>query len=73
VTWTAGVANGDDSSPAVTDGIYVSDACEQSYRFDPATGATRWVHSTGCEGGGGKTPVIAAGGIERRSACRCRP
>jgi outer membrane protein assembly factor BamB len=64
VVWTASVANGDQSSPAVTaTGVYVSYACEQSYRFDPATGATRWVHSTGCSGGGGKTPVVAAGGL----------
>ncbi|HEX8343431.1 MAG TPA: PQQ-binding-like beta-propeller repeat protein [Actinoplanes sp.] len=64
VVWTAPVANGDQSSPAVTaTGVYVSYACEQSYRFDPATGATRWVHSTGCSGGGGKTPVVAAGGL----------
>jgi outer membrane protein assembly factor BamB len=64
VVWTAPVANGDQSSPAVTaTGVYVSYACGRSYRFDPATGATRWVHSTGCSGGGGKTPVVAAGGL----------
>ncbi|BCJ50028.1 hypothetical protein Asp14428_15030 [Actinoplanes sp. NBRC 14428] len=64
VVWTAPVANGDNSSPAVTsNGVYVSYACEQSYKFDPATGTTRWVHSTGCSGGGGKTPVVAAGGL----------
>jgi outer membrane protein assembly factor BamB len=64
VVWTASVENGDDSSPAVTaDGVYVTYACEQDYRFDPATGATTWHHSTGCEGGGGKTPVVAAGGL----------
>ena len=69
INWTAGVANGDHSSPAVTaTGVYVSYACEQSYRFAPATGELMWVHSTGCSGGGGKTPVVAAGGLWVREA-----
>lgn len=64
VVWTAGVANGDQSSPAVTaTGVYVSYACAQSYRFDPADGALVWHHNTGCSGGGGRTPVVAAGGL----------
>jgi outer membrane protein assembly factor BamB len=59
VDWTASVMNGDHSSPAVTDdGVYVSYACEVSYKFDPATGANLWTHTTGCEGGGGRTPVV---------------
>ncbi len=57
--WAAGVMNGDDSSPAVTtDGVYVSYACGVAYRFDRTTGAQDWVRTTGCEGGGGKTPVV---------------
>jgi outer membrane protein assembly factor BamB len=64
VLWTQSVANGDDSSPAVTGtGVFVSYACEQTYRLDPATGARVWLHSTDCEGGGGRTPVIADGGL----------
>ena len=59
VKWTAGVANGDHSSPAVTsDGVYVSYACEFTYKLSPATGAEVWSHYTGCEGGGGRTPVV---------------
>jgi outer membrane protein assembly factor BamB len=57
--WTAAVSNGDHSSPAVTDdGVYVSYACEVTYRFNPAGGARQWIHTTGCSGGGGRTPVV---------------
>ncbi|GLZ29399.1 hypothetical protein Lesp02_15890 [Lentzea sp. NBRC 105346] len=60
VLWTASVANGDNSSPAVTDsGVYVSYACEQAYAFKPDSGGLIWHHSTGCSGGGGRTPVYA--------------
>ncbi|MFI0898334.1 PQQ-binding-like beta-propeller repeat protein [Streptomyces sp. NPDC020983] len=62
--WSQPVENGDDSSPAVTAaGVYVSYACEQAYAFDPASGAPIWHHETGCEGGGGRTPVAADGGL----------
>lgn len=59
VLWAASVENGGHSSPAVTqNGVYVSYACEVSYRFDPATGHQIWIHTTDCEGGGGRTPVV---------------
>jgi len=62
VKWTAPVENGDNSSPAVSaSGVYVSYACGQSYDFDPSSGAQIWHRSTACEGGGGKTPVLADG------------
>ena len=62
VLWTGSVMNGDDSSPAVTtNGVYVSYACPQSYRFNPTKGILSW-HFTGpCEGGGGSTPVLYDG------------
>jgi outer membrane protein assembly factor BamB len=64
ILWTAAVENGDDSSPAVTeDGVYVSYACGVSYRFDPSTGLRAWVRTTGCEGGGGSTPVVHDGKV----------
>ncbi|WP_255949965.1 outer membrane protein assembly factor BamB family protein [Streptomyces odontomachi] len=64
VRWTRPVANGDDSSPAVTaDGVYVSYACEQTYAFDPRSGDPIWHHDTECSGGGGRTPVVADGGV----------
>jgi outer membrane protein assembly factor BamB len=62
--WTASVANGDHSSPAVTeDGVYVSYACLRAYRFDRSSGDLDWLHATGCSGGGGRTPVVANGRV----------
>ncbi|MGW1103972.1 outer membrane protein assembly factor BamB family protein [Streptomyces sp. NPDC002540] len=64
VLWTRPVANGDNSSPAVTaNGVYVSYACEQTYSFDPKSGNPIWHHRTDCSGGGGRTPVLADGGV----------
>jgi outer membrane protein assembly factor BamB len=61
IVWTQGVANGDASTPAVTnDGVYVSYPC-QSYDFDPLAGTALWSNNTGCDGGGGGTPVVANG------------
>ncbi len=56
--WSQPVANGDTSSPAVTDtGVYVSYPC-QYYDFAPATGKQIWFAGGGCDGGGGSTPVV---------------
>ncbi|MDR3580443.1 MAG: PQQ-binding-like beta-propeller repeat protein [Oryzomonas sp.] len=61
IAWTQGVANGDDSAPAVSaDGVYVTYPC-QTYSFNPSTGETIWHNSTGCDGGRGATPLIANG------------
>ena len=38
--------------------MYVSYACQQDYRFS-LSGRLVWHHTTGCEGGGGSTAVIA--------------
>lgn len=73
VTWTAAVMNGDHSSPAVGDGgVFVSYACEQTYRFDLA-GNLSWHHATGCEGGGGRTPVLHDGGLYIRDDAGMSP
>ena len=59
VIWTQSVANGDHSSPAVTsDGVYVSYACPNVYKLNPANGAVIWHYAPGCSGGGGKTPAV---------------
>lgn len=59
VLWTSPVANGDNSSPAVTsDGVYVSYACPNVYKLNPLTGAELWHFAPGCSGGGGKTPAL---------------
>ncbi|MEA2482447.1 MAG: hypothetical protein QOC55_394 [Thermoleophilaceae bacterium] len=69
VLWTQPVMNGDDSSPSV-DGshVFVSYACSQAYSFAVAGGTLAWHHSTGCEGGGGKTSVLYGGKLYIRDA-----
>jgi outer membrane protein assembly factor BamB len=62
LVWSAPVENGDESSPVVTSsGVYVSYACQQVYDFDPLSGTLLWHHTSSCEGGGGRTPVIGDG------------
>jgi PQQ-like domain len=64
VAWYAEVENGDDSSPAVSStGVWVSYACGQTYDFNPTSGALIWYRDTDCEGGGGRTPVLAHGDL----------
>jgi outer membrane protein assembly factor BamB len=59
IVWTQPVQNGDNSDPAVTvDGVYVTYPC-WTYDFRPATGESIWNANTGCEGGGGATPVVS--------------
>ncbi len=66
--WTAGVANGNSSSPAVsTSGVYVSYVCPQTYDFNPKTGKQIWHYSGTCEGGGGDTPVLYNGSLYVRN------
>ena len=58
--WTAGVGNGDQSSPTVSnDGVFVSYPC-QAYKFDPLAGTPLWHYAGPCSGGGGKTTAFAA-------------
>ncbi len=64
LVWTRSVANGDNSSPAVTaDGMYVSYACYQTYDFDPKTGEQIWHAGGPCSGGGGATVAVAGGRV----------
>ena len=57
--WTQGVENGDYSAPAVTsDGVYVSYACPQTYKFNPTSGQPIWHYSGQCEGGGGESVAV---------------
>lgn len=68
VLWTAGVANGDSSSPAVGEGgVFVSYACLMAYRFS-LSGSLVWNHRTGCTGGGGRTPVLHDGKLYARDS-----
>lgn len=62
VLWTTGVANGDKSTPAVTnEGVYLSYSCPNVYKLNPTTGALIWRYAPGCSGGGGKTPALYNG------------
>jgi outer membrane protein assembly factor BamB len=61
VVWTAPVLNGGFGTPAVTSaGVYASYPCS-TYDFQPLTGTQIFFTNTGCEGGGGATPVVANG------------
>ena len=62
VLWQAGIDSGDFSAPVVTNtGVYVTNACEDTWDFDPATGTQLWHYQTGCFGGGGTTPALGHG------------
>jgi outer membrane protein assembly factor BamB len=61
VVWSATVWNGGFGTPAVTSsGVYASYPCS-TYDFQPLTGTQIFFTNTGCEGGGGATPVVANG------------
>jgi outer membrane protein assembly factor BamB len=69
VVWMQSVENGDHSSPALSSsGVYVSYACGQTFDMNPLTGALIWHRNTACEGGGGTTPVLAAGRLYVRDS-----
>ena len=69
VLWTGGVANGDNSSPALSGtSVFVSYACDFAYSFARTTGQLQWATSPPCEGGGGKTPVYDNGLLYIRDA-----
>jgi len=69
VIWTSSVMNGGTNSPAVTsDGIYVSYACPNVYKLNPATGAKIWHYAPGCSGGGGKTAALYNGRLYVRDS-----
>jgi outer membrane protein assembly factor BamB len=69
VLWMMPVENGDHSSPAVVLGnVFVSYACPQAYAFNAASGQQLWNYSGGCEGGGGKTPVVHAAQVYVRDS-----
>lgn len=62
--WMQEVENGDSSAPAVTsDGVYVSYACPQTYKFNPTSGNLIWHFSGKCEGGGGDSVAIYQGQV----------
>jgi len=64
---TQSVANGDHSSPSLSDtGVFASYACNQAYGFSQTNLAPLWHYSTYCSGGGGKTTVYSSGNVFTR-------
>lgn len=60
--WQGG-ATGTDGSVAVSaDGVYVAQPC-MAFDFQPLLGTPLWSTDTGCDGGGGNTPVVAGGRV----------
>jgi outer membrane protein assembly factor BamB len=69
VLWMMPVENGDHSSPAVVEGsVFVSYSCPNAYGFNAVTGQQLWHYDVGCEGGGGKTPVVHTGQVYVRDS-----
>lgn len=59
VLWTAPVSNAGNSSPAVTaDGVYLSYACINVYKLNPANGSVIWRNYVACGSGNGRVPVL---------------
>lgn len=64
VRWMRSVANGDHSSPAVSDSsVFVAYAGPQVYAFRRGDGMQLWHYDSGISGGGGRTTVLAPGGL----------
>lgn len=60
--WQGG-ATGTNGSVAVSvDGVYVAQPC-MAFDFQPLLGTLLWSAYTGCDGGGGNTPVVAGGRV----------
>lgn len=63
MAWTRGTDAGGFGTVAMSvDGLYESQPC-QTYDFALATGLPVWFQNTGCDGGGGATPVVANGAV----------
>jgi outer membrane protein assembly factor BamB len=63
IAWTQGTDAGGFGTVALSvDGVYESQPC-QTYDFSLPTGAAVWFQDTGCDGGGGQTPVVANGAV----------
>ena len=58
--WQQGVSGTDGAVAVTLDGVYAAPVCF-AYDLQPALGTVLWSHNTGCEGGGGNTPVVGGG------------
>jgi outer membrane protein assembly factor BamB len=65
--FSGGVAASDESIPAVDeDKVYTTSGCAETSAADRKVGAEIWHYTSGCTGGGGATPVVAAGRVYTR-------
>jgi outer membrane protein assembly factor BamB len=63
IAWTQNLDAGTSGTVALSvDGVYESQPC-QTYDFGLPTGLPVWQQNTGCDGGGGATPVVANGSV----------
>ena len=61
IAWAQNTDAGGSGTLAMSvDGVYESQPC-QTYDFALPTGLSVWQQNTGCDGGGGATPVVANG------------
>jgi outer membrane protein assembly factor BamB len=58
--WTQNVSGTSGTVAVSVDGVYASAPCT-TFDLQPVTGTVLWTNNTGCEGGGGATPVVANG------------
>jgi outer membrane protein assembly factor BamB len=58
--WSGGVGGTSGTVAVTVDGVYGSSPCT-AVALQPATGTVIWSANTGCEGGGGATPVVGGG------------
>lgn len=60
ILWQAGIGGTDGIVTVTPDGLYGASPCT-ALDLQPTTGATLWYNNSGCDGGGGATPVAANG------------
>ena len=60
--WQGGFGGTSGTVAVTVDGVYGAAPCTP-VAFQPATGAVIWSTNTGCEGGGGATPVVGGGKV----------
>lgn len=58
--WQGGLTGTNGTVAVTVDGVYAAQPC-MAARWQPATGAVIWSANTGCDGGGGATPVVGGG------------
>ena len=60
--WQGGLTGSSGTVAVTVDGVYAAQPC-MAAAYQPATGAVIWDVYTGCDGGGGATPVVGGGKV----------